>query len=124
MTADVEPRPRDGTPFVWEWVVNIGPPFLVLADLQVGYMLVSRNCLGNDALSNHLVHGLFLLATLLLIGKAWLLRRAAGPEWPGTASDLRSRSRFLSALGILIGALSALVIAAQWIPVFVLHPCQ
>ena len=124
MTADVEPRPRDGTPIAWEWIVNVAPPFLVLFDLQLGYMLVSRNCLDDDALTNHLVHGLFLLATLALLAKAWFLRRAAGSEWPGTGPDLRTRSRFMAALGILIAALSALVIAAQWIPVFMLHPCQ
>lgn len=124
MTADVEPRPRDGTPLAWEWIVNVGPPFLVLFDLQVGYMLVSRNCLENDALTNHLVHGLFLIGTLLLLVKARSLWRAAGAEWPGPEPDLRTRSRFMAALGILMAALSALVIVAQWIPVFVLHPCQ
>jgi hypothetical protein len=124
MPVDVEPRPRDGTPLVWEWIVNVGPPMLVLVDLQVGYMLVSRNCLEDDRLSNHLAHGFFLLAALLLLLKAWSLRRAAGAEWPGTGLDLRTRSRFMAALGILIASLSALVIAAQWIPVFMLHPCQ
>ncbi len=124
MTADVEPRPRDGTPLAWEWIVNLVPPFLVLFDLQLGYMLVSRNCLEDDSLTNHLVHGLFLVATLLLLLKGWTLWRAAGPEWPGKGPDLRTRSRFMSLLGILIASLSALVIAAQWIPVFVLHPCQ
>ena len=124
MTVDVEPRPRDGTPVASEWIINLGPPFLVLVDLQLGYMLVSRNCLENDRLSNHVVHGICLFAALLLLLKAWSLWRAAGSEWPGKGPDLRTRSRFMSALGILIAALSALVIAAQWIPVFMLHPCQ
>ena len=124
MPVDVKPRPHDGTPLAWEWIVNLGPPLLVLADLQLGYMLVSRNCLEEDRLSNHLVHGVFLAATLLLLLKAWTLWRAAGSEWPGKGPDLRTRSRFMSVLGILIASLSALVIAAQWVPVFVLHPCQ
>lgn len=124
MAIDVEPRPRDGTPLAWEWIVNLGPPLLVLIDLQVGYMLVSRNCLEDDRLSNHLAHGFFLLVTVLLLLKAWRLWCAAGSEWPGTGPDLRTRSRFMAALGMLIASLSALVIVAQWIPVFVLHPCQ
>ena len=124
MTAEVEPRPRDGTPLVWEWIVNLGPPLLVLVDLEAGYMLVSRNCLQDDPLPNHLVHAALLAGTLLLLFRAWTLRREAGAEWPGKEADLLTRSRFMAALGILIGGLSALVIAAQWIPLFFLHPCQ
>ncbi len=124
MAVDAEPRPRDGTPLAWEWIVNVGPPFLVLVDLQVGYMLVSRNCLENEPLSNHLIHAFFLAGTLVLLSRSVGLWRAAGSAWPGREADLRTRSRFMSALGILIAGLSALVIAAQWIPLFFLHPCQ
>lgn len=124
MGAETHPRPSDGTPLFAEWLVNVGPPLLVLADLQVGYMLVSRNCLENASLSNHLAHGAFLAAVLFLLFRAYGLWRAAGSAWPGSAPDLRTRSRFMAAVGMLVGALSALVIVAQWIPLFFLHPCQ
>ena len=115
MPAESHPRPSDGTPLFEEWLVNVGPPLLVLADLQLGYMLVSRNCLANALLSNHLVHAFFLAAVLFLLFRAWHLWRSAGAKWPGTAPDLRTRSRFMAAIGMLVGAISALVIVAQWL---------
>jgi hypothetical protein len=35
-----------------------------------------------------------------------------------------ARSRFMAAVGVLISLLMVLVILAQWLPVFINHPCE
>jgi hypothetical protein len=124
MTADTKPRPDDGTPIVRLWVVNLAPPMLVLLDLQFAYMLVDHECRRGSSLSGHLVHGVMVALVLVTGLIAWRSWREFGREDPGEEADLRSRSRFMSVLGVLISALSLLTIVAQWMAAFFLSPCQ
>ena len=124
MTADASSRPHDGTDLATQWLVNLAPPLLVLLDLQLGYSLVDFSCATGDRVTTHLVHGGLLLVTLLLATVAHRSWRRAGPAWPDDAGDRDTRSRFLALLGLLVSLGSALVIATQWLPVFLLSPCQ
>ena len=124
MTADPSTPIADGTDLGRQWIVNIIPPALILADLQLGYMLVPYACRTGDSLPGHAVHLVMLLACLAFAAVGWQSWERAGRRLPTDDGSQLGRSRFMAVLGILISVSSALVIAAQWWPSFVLHPCQ
>lgn len=104
------------------WGGLLAGPTAFLSNLQINYMLATLAC--DDAVP--WLH-LTALATLALAGGggalAWHEWRRTGGEWPGEAEGPVPRSRFMAMLGLLTSALFALVIVAQWIPVFILGPC-
>ena len=124
MTADPSSRIADGTDLGRQWLVNILPPALILADLQLGYMLVDHACRTGNSMPGHLLHLVMLLATLALAVVAWRSWGRAGRSWPSADGTQLGRSRFMAVLGLFISLASALVIAAQWWPTFIIHPCQ
>lgn len=106
------------------WTGLLLAPVAFLLNLEVAYALVPTACSSRNPLLIHLVH----LVCLLLAGvgalTAWRCWRGAGEIWPGGAGGPISRTRFMAGLGLLTSGLFALVILAQWIPSFVLNPCQ
>ena len=40
------------------------------------------------------------------------------------SGEVPARSRFMAAVGVLISLLMAAVVVAQWLPVFIHHPCE
>jgi hypothetical protein len=66
------------------------------------------------------VHALFLAAALIGIAMAWHAMRAAVPAG---GDEAPARRRFTAGLALASSALSALVIAAMWLAVFVVAPC-
>jgi len=125
-TVDVrtEPGPREHPPVsdLALWTSVLGGPFVFLLNLEVNYVMVDWACnMGNDW-ALHLVH---FVSLLLSAACAWLgvtlLRRLRGAEPDNSSSD--SRSRLLATLGMSSGALFAVSILAQWIPVMVLGTC-
>lgn len=124
MTGDPRPLPADSTDQFRQWAVNLVPPLAALLDLQVTYSLVDHACRTGDTLTGHLVHAGFLLLTLVMGGVAWLSWSDAGAIAATAGGDPAARSRFMALVGLMISALSALTVAAQWLPTFFLHPCQ
>jgi hypothetical protein len=108
----------------WLWVGLLTAPLAFLLDLQVNYALVPQVCLNGKI---HLLH-LVAAGSLLLSGWgcliAWRNWEVTGREWPGEMGGSISRSRFMSALGLLTSSMFILLILAMWIPNFVLDPCQ
>jgi hypothetical protein len=100
------------------------PPLAFLINLEVAYALVPTACSGRNLLPVHLVHLISLV--LAIVGGLTALRhwRLSGATWPGGAGGRLSRTQFMSGVGMLLGLLFALVIVAQWIPSFILDPCQ
>jgi hypothetical protein len=99
-------------------------PVAFLANLEIAYALVHPACRLGNRLPLHAVHAgavVFALAGLLT---AWRIWRAEGVEWPAYAGGPLARTRFLAGLGVATSALFLLVLVAQWIPSFVLSPCQ
>ena len=106
------------------WTGLLLPPLAVLANLEVGYAFVTRSCDRGDQLPIHLTHLACLLLSLGGTWAAWRVWQAEGREWPGAAGGAVGRTRFMAGMGILTGAMFILVIVAQWIPGFLLSPCQ
>jgi hypothetical protein len=91
----------------WGWAALIGTPSLALLNLSASYALVGPACAHQHAGVLHAVA----LASLVLSGATTLF---AWREAKVAAVPL---------LGALCGTLMTLVIAAQWIPVWMLSPC-
>jgi hypothetical protein len=106
------------------WVGLLLAPIAFLINLEVAYALVPAACSSRNELPIHLVHAFCLLLTLYGLVTAWRCWKAAGAIWPGEAGDQLSRSRFMAGTGLLVSGMFVLVIVAQWIPSFVLDPCQ
>jgi hypothetical protein len=106
------------------WTGLLLAPVAFLANLEVAYAFVTRSCDRGDQLLIHLTHLACLLLALGGTWAAWHVWHAEGRKWPGAAGGVVGRTRFMAGLGLLTGAMFTLVIVAQWIPGFVLSPCQ
>ena len=95
------------------WPALLLTPSIALANAAVGYALVTPACAGQSILSLHLLCAASLLACLLLtVPVASRLRQAA----PG-------RRHFLDQVASMAGALSSLVVLAEWLPLLIVSPC-
>jgi cytochrome c biogenesis factor len=124
MTVDPRTDVPDAAELRALWAGFLLPPTAFLLNLEVAYALVPTACSSQSRLLVHLVHLVCLL--IALTGGCFALRlwRFYGETWPGEEGGRVSRSRFMAGIGLLLTALFALVIVAQWIPSVVLNPCQ
>lgn len=99
-------------------------PFAAMLHLQLSYMDVRHACRHASELRLHVETAVLLLVALAGMLVAWRGWHAVGAEWPADEGGAEGRSRFLFAAGLLLSALFALVIVAQWLPLFTLSPCQ
>jgi hypothetical protein len=109
---------------VLQWLGFFLPPATFFAHLQIGYVLVPWSCTTHDHLWLHLVN---LLAVLLAGAGAWAAwrvhARAESTERNDDAGAV-PRTRFLGVVGLCMGGLFVLLLAAQAIAAIVISPCQ
>jgi hypothetical protein len=106
------------------WAGVLAGPLAMLIQLQVNYALVLWACAAGREWALHLVTLLALLITIAGGLLSWRNWRRAGAVWEDEGAGVLPRCRFMAAVGILVGILFALVIVAQWIPIFMYGPCQ
>ena len=124
MTVDTEQAFFQRQGIVWLWFSILAPPLAFLLNLQLSYVLVSQACVTGRHLLLHLVPvGTLLLAVSGGVS-AWYNWRRTGHAGSTEAAGVLPRSRFMAATGLLTSGLFILVIVAQWLPNFLLHPCQ
>lgn len=106
------------------WAVLLAGPLSWAAGLGLDYSLVIVAC---ESGSNAWLHLVSLITLVVASTGAWIAHR----EWrrlgggvPGERVGRVERSRFMAALGVMTGVFFSLVIIAQWIASFVLHPCM
>jgi hypothetical protein len=107
------------------WAGMLAGPLAMLIELQVNYALVNWAC--GAARWEWALHAVAFLALLVTVAGgllSWRNWRRAGAEWEDEGAGVMPRSRFMAAVGVLISALLALVVVAQWIPIFIYGPCQ
>jgi hypothetical protein len=124
MTVDPRTDIPDARQIRGLWVGLVLAPVAFLINLEVAYALVPAACSSRNELLVHLTHFVCLLLALGGLLTAWRSWQAAGATWPGAQGDPPARSRFMAGTGILLSAMFVLVIVAQWIPSFILDPCQ
>jgi hypothetical protein len=124
MTVDPRTDIPDAPEIRALWTGLLLAPAAFLLNLEVAYAVVPRACSAQSRLLVHLVHIVcFLLAAAGAL-TAWRSWRAHGEIWPGEAGGRISRSRFMGGVGLLLSLFIVLVLVAQWIPSFMLSPCQ
>ena len=105
------------------WLSLLLTPSLALGVLTINYALVTPACERQGDLS--WVHGVFAVSMLLcllctlLAWRNWR-QEAAARAGPGSWG----RRRFAMLVGAMVGSFSSLVIVAQWLPAWILSPCQ
>jgi hypothetical protein len=106
------------------WIGVLLPPTAFLFNLEAAYALVPAACSSQSLLLVHVVH--LVCLALAVFGGLTALRswRRSGSTWPGGEGGPVSRTRFMAGLGMFLSLQFALVIVAQWIPSFILDPCQ
>ncbi len=124
MTTDTSAPLADGTRIGILWTSNLLGPLAVLIGLEIAYIFADRACVTGDMLPVHLTWLASLLASGLAGWLGWREWRRWGGGHAGEDAGLGGRSRFLALMGMLLSAVAALVIAAQWSAAFVFHPCQ
>ena len=103
------------------WFALLVAPILALTDQSIAFAMTGWACANQQAFAMHGVHLLFLAATLAATIVAWGRWRATLRA--KTSDETLARRRFLAGLATASGALSALVIAAMWVPNWMLSPC-
>jgi hypothetical protein len=124
MTVDPRTDVPDARHLRALWAGLLLAPVAFLINLEVAYALVPPACVSHNLLPVHLTHLACLLLALVGLLTAWRSWSTVGTNWPGAAGDPLARSRFMAGTGLLVSAMFLLVIVAQWIPSFVLDPCQ
>jgi hypothetical protein len=106
------------------WAGVLIPPVAFLVNLEVAYALVPVACGSRTVVLVHVVHLVSLALTAFAAMVAWRAWQRSGASWPGGEGGRLGRTQFLAGMGILMGLMFAIVILAQWIPSFILDPCQ
>jgi hypothetical protein len=106
------------------WPGILLAPLVTLLNLSLTYALVLPSCASQTRWMLHGVSAVSLAITVLSALAATRVPRmdpSARSEDAGTAPV---RLHFLAQVAVLLGALSSLVILAQWIPSWALPPCS
>lgn len=114
---------KKGASVVELWIGVLVGPIAALTQLEANYALVLWACRANQFWPLHLVSLLALLFTLLAGLLAFRIWNQVDPKVEGDGEGTLPRSKFMAAVGMLISGLMLLVVIAQWLAVFVYHPC-
>jgi hypothetical protein len=103
------------------WAGILAGPFAFALNLQSNYMLVDFAC---ETGARSILHVVPAVSLLLVAGGAllaWVSYRELTIVGP---TDAIVNGQFLALFGLLSNGLFVLLLAAQWIPTLLLHPCQ
>ena len=120
MTKDTEQACFQHQGIGWLWFGILAGPLAFLLNLQLSYMLVQPACVTTHHLILHLVPVGALLLTVSGGVSAWRNWQVESNK----AAGVLPCGRFMAGVGLLISVLFLAVIAAQWLPNFILTPCQ
>jgi hypothetical protein len=103
----------------------IAPPILALLNQEAIFGTTGPLCARGLHGTLHAIPALCLTAVAIAGVMAFAIYRRprrASPSAPDR-SELAGRTHFLASLAMMIGAVSALVILAQWLAVVMIRPC-
>jgi len=103
------------------WFALLAAPTLALTDQSIAFAMTGWACANQQTIVMHGVHALFLAAIIAATIWAWGLWRSTSRG--KSRDETLARRHFLAGLATASAALSALVIAAMWVPNWMLSPC-
>lgn len=103
------------------WLALLAAPILMLADQSIAYGTAGWSCAEQNRIALHAVHAVFFAATAVFTWMAWRRWRGSVPAPQG--DEAVAARHFLAGIAMASGAFSTLVIAAMWLPNWVLSPC-
>jgi hypothetical protein len=108
------------------WLLSglLTAPLAFLTYLSINYAVVPHACSSGYMFAPQLVTALFLLITLAGAFIAWRNWREVGSGEPTEAAGVVERSRFIAVIGLMLSGLVLVLFIAQWIPQFMISPCQ
>ena len=106
---------------MWMWPALLLSPTLALTNLSLTYAMVTPACENQSVSALHVVALASLLLSVIFTIMAWYQRLQLSSTLASDAAI--NRQLFLATTASLVGLLSSLVIAAQWVPIWVLSPC-
>jgi hypothetical protein len=107
-----------------QWTGFFLAPATFFAHLQVAYVLVPWSCARDSHLWLHVAGALSVLLALVGTAVAWTVWAREGGGEPGQHGGPSPRARFLAVSGVVMSAMFALLLAGQWVAVFIISPCQ
>jgi hypothetical protein len=102
----------------------LGGPVIALINQQAIYAGDTWACGHNTKWSLHAAPVLCFIAALAITIDSWMVWRAIGRGVEVEHGAEETRTRFLSLLGIMIGAISLAVILEQWFAIFMFGACM
>ncbi len=106
------------------WFGILGPPIIWAGRIAVSYILVPYACWTGWIIMLHLVTLVALLATAFAGWVAWRRWRQAGRGTEVELDGMTTRTRFMALVGILSSGFFFLVMVAEGLANFFVHPCQ
>lgn len=108
------------------WLLSglLTAPLAFLIHLTINYAVVPHACSSGHMFASHLVTALFLLVVFAGTFIAWRNWQQVGRGEPSEAASVVERSRFIAVVGLMLSGLVVLLFIAQWIPQFLISPCQ
>lgn len=120
--AAIPPHTEKPRPLVL-WLPLLWPLVATLVALEAAYALIGPSCRRDTRLFLHLVVFAMLASTVFTGVLGWRMFREHGRVWETESDGHETRTRFLAILGILGSVTAGLILLAQWMPIFFLHPC-
>jgi hypothetical protein len=121
------------------WPALLLAPLIALGELSVAYSLVSPSCASQHRGGLHALAGVSLLIVLAMTALAWHAWRRSSSSGANAGQAMGSRAaprvtradsgatedrpHFVAQMAVVVGALSALVCLALWVPIWFLSPC-
>lgn len=102
----------------------VGGPVIALVQQQAIYAGDMWACGHNATPTLHIVPALAFIAVLLTTIDSFLVWRSIGGGVEDEHGAEETRTRFLAVLGMTVGAISALVVIAQWLTIFYFGACM
>jgi hypothetical protein len=124
VTVDRRLKLGDATNASAQWAANLLGPVAVLLGLELTYAFVEPACRDGTTLPVHLSFAAASAFALLGGAIAWREWRRWGGVPSSGQGGAEARSRFMAITGLLVSAISMLVLVAQWLATLFFHPCQ
>jgi hypothetical protein len=102
----------------------LGGPVIALIHQEVIYAGDMWACGHNLKWSLHIAAALCFVAAVAVTVDSFVVWRTIGRGVEDEFGNEETRTRFLAALGMMVGAISVAVVAAEWLAVFVFGACM